>query len=157
LERLANSGYRDVHPAVDKLREGMRSPLSLGRGAHREQPESRRKEGWDTMALHHAGAGEIVDLRPLGQDLRHAKTSAMVKTEIFEVIRLIIHAGANVPAHEVSGTIMLHCLEGRIVLGLGDTSLEMSAGQWVYLDRGVRHSVEGVEESSLLLTIVADR
>lgn len=109
------------------------------------------------MALHHAGAGEIVDLRPLGQDLRHAKTSAMVKTEIFEVIRLIIHAGANVPTHEVSGTIMLHCLEGRIVLGLDDTSLEMSAGQWVYLDRGVRHSVEGVEESSLLLTIVADR
>ena len=52
---------------------------------------------------------------------------------------------------------MLHCLEGRIVLGLIDTVLEMSAGRWVYLNGGVRHSVKGVEESSLLLTILLDR
>jgi quercetin dioxygenase-like cupin family protein len=109
------------------------------------------------MAVHHAKAGEIVDLRPLGEDLKHAKTTAIVKSEIFEVVRLIVHAGANIPPHQVSGAIMLHCLEGHIVLGLIDTVLEMSAGQWVYLNGGVRHSVKGVEESSLLLTILLDR
>ncbi|MEK8125833.1 cupin [Methylocystis sp. IM4] len=83
------------------------------------------------MAIHHARAEEIVDLRPLGQDLKYAKTSAIVKSTIFEAIRLIVHAGANIPPHQVSGTVMLHCLEGRIILGLVERELEMSAGQWV--------------------------
>jgi quercetin dioxygenase-like cupin family protein len=109
------------------------------------------------MAIHHARAEEIVDLRPLGQDLKCAKTSAIVKSKIFEAIRLIVHAGASIPAHQVSGTVMLHCLEGHIVLGLGATDLEMLAGQWVYLDRGSEHSVRGVEDSSLLLMILLER
>jgi quercetin dioxygenase-like cupin family protein len=49
---------------------------------------------------------------------------------------------------------MLHCLEGRVVLGLADGSLELSAGQWIYLDGGAEHSVKGLEDSSLVLTIL---
>jgi len=106
------------------------------------------------MALHHANAEEIVDLHPLGSGLRHAQTSAIVKAEAFEVVRLIIHAGTEMDAHEVPGPIMLHCLEGHVLLALMDASLELSAGQWVYLDGGARHSVKGIEDSSLLLTIL---
>lgn len=108
------------------------------------------------MALHHAKPGEIVDLRPIGHELMHAKTTAIVKSETFEVVRLIVHAGVSIPAHRVSGAITLHCLEGRVVIGLADADLELSAGEWVYLDGGARHSVKGVEESSVLLTILLE-
>jgi quercetin dioxygenase-like cupin family protein len=106
------------------------------------------------MAIQHASAGEIVDLGPLGEALSHARTTAIVKAKTFEVVRLIVHAGAAINPHQVSGPIMLHCLEGRIILGFAESQLELSAGQWIYLDGGTRHSVKGIEHSSLLLTIL---
>jgi quercetin dioxygenase-like cupin family protein len=109
------------------------------------------------MALHHARSGEIVDLRPLGPDLRNTHTTALVKSDAFEAVRLIVPAGREVPAHQVTGAITLHCLEGRIALELASSRLELSAGEWVYLDGGERHSVKGVEDSSVLLTILFDR
>ena len=36
------------------------------------------------MAVHHAGSGEVVDLRPLGAKLHDARTTAIVKTDTFE-------------------------------------------------------------------------
>lgn len=109
------------------------------------------------MALHHAKAGEIVDLKPLGNDLPNSRTTAIVKSEAFEAVRLVIPAGKELPAHEVSGDITLHCIEGRVALGLPDAALELSAGEWIYLEGGASHSVKGIEDSSLLLTILFDR
>lgn len=106
------------------------------------------------MAVRHAKAAEIVDLRPLGPDLKRARTTAITKSATFEAIRLIVPAGMHIPGHRVSGATMLHCLEGRVRLGLADAMLDLSAGQWVYLDGGEHHSVHGVEDSSLLLTIL---
>jgi quercetin dioxygenase-like cupin family protein len=109
------------------------------------------------MAIRHAKAGEVVDLQPLGEGLRNARTTALVKSDAFEAVRLIVPAGKEIPPHQVSGQITLHCLEGHVLLGLSDSTLELSAGQWVYLDGGARHSVTGIEDSSVLLTILFDR
>jgi quercetin dioxygenase-like cupin family protein len=106
------------------------------------------------MAMHHASPEEVFDLAPLGPKLKDARTTAVVKSEAFEVVRLIVHAGTDIKAHQVDGPITLHCLEGRALLGLPETSLELSAGQWVYLEGGVPHSLKGIEDTSLLLTIL---
>lgn len=106
------------------------------------------------MAIQHAKAGEIVDLRPLGAALKDANTRALVKSGTFEAVRLIVKAGRNIADHQVPGAITLHCLEGRVRLGLTDSELELSAGGWIYLEGGTKHSVSGIEDSSLLLTIL---
>lgn len=106
------------------------------------------------MALHHVVSGEVVDLRPLGEAIAGVKTGALVKTDAFEAVRLIVPSGRELPTHSVPGPITLHCLEGRIVLGLVDTQVELAAGEWLYLDGGVAHSVKGIEDSALLLTIL---
>lgn len=106
------------------------------------------------MAVHHANPGEIVDLQPLGDALKDAKTTAIVKAKTFETARLIVRAGTNIAAHQVAGAITLHCLEGRVRLDLADSAIELAAGQWVYLEGGARHSLTGLEDSSLLLTIL---
>jgi quercetin dioxygenase-like cupin family protein len=106
------------------------------------------------MAVHHAKSGEIVDLQPLGGALKDAKTTAIVKAKTFEAVRLIVRAGDDIAPHQVPGAITLHCLEGRVRLGLTDSSVELSAGQWVYLEGGARHSVTGLEDSCVLLTIL---
>lgn len=106
------------------------------------------------MALQHAKPREIVDLRPLGDKLKNVKTAAIVKSERFEAIRLIILADTEIAPHKVPGNIMLHCLEGRVSLGLPDSAIVLNADEWVYLAAGEMHSVRGIEDSSLLLTIL---
>lgn len=106
------------------------------------------------MALHHVKPGEVADLNPLGTKLGDTKTSALAKTAAFEAIRIVVPSGKVIPAHEVAGEITLYCLEGRAILQLDHQNIEMSAGQWLYLDGGVRHAIEGIENSAFLLTIL---
>lgn len=106
------------------------------------------------MALHHAKPGEVIDLRPIGSDLRGARTEAIIKSDRFEAIRLVVRAGAEIPQHKVSGEITLHCLEGHVELGVAPAPIILKANEWVYLEGGAAHSVKAIEDSSLLLTII---
>jgi quercetin dioxygenase-like cupin family protein len=106
------------------------------------------------MAMRRASSAEIFDLGPLGSGLKDARTTAIVKTETFEAVRLIVHAGVEIKTHKVDGPITLHCLEGLAMLRLPDTARELSDGQWLYLEGKVPHSIKGIEDTSLLLTIL---
>lgn len=106
------------------------------------------------MALRHANPGQIVDLQPLGTGLRQARTTAIVKSETFEAVRLVLPAGRDIKPHKVDGPITLYCLEGQAFLRLPTATLELSAGQWVYLDGGEPHSISAIEDTSFLLTIL---
>jgi quercetin dioxygenase-like cupin family protein len=109
------------------------------------------------MALKHAKSGEVVGLGPLGSGLKDSKTSAIIKSEHFEAIRLVLPAGTKIPLHEVAGNVTLHCLEGHVTLGLTGAALDLKAADWVYLDPGEPHSITGIEDSSLLMTILFPR
>lgn len=106
------------------------------------------------MAMHRTSPAEIFDLAPLGTGLKDARTTAIVKSETFEAVRLIVHAGVDIKTHKVEGPITLHCLEGRAQLSLPDKVMELSGGQWLYLEGGIPHAIKGIEDTSLLLTIL---
>jgi quercetin dioxygenase-like cupin family protein len=108
------------------------------------------------MALKHADPGEVVDLRPLGDRFATARTSAIVRTGSFETVRLVVPAGTEVPPHKVGGEITLHCIEGHARLGLESGTVDLRAGDWVFLEGGEPHSLKGIEDTSLLLTILFD-
>jgi quercetin dioxygenase-like cupin family protein len=107
------------------------------------------------MALHHAASGELVDLRSLQSGLgATTRTTALVKSDSFEAIHLVVPGGGQIAPHQVPGEFTLLCMQGRVTIGLTDGVVELSSGQWVYFDGGVRHSVHAIEDSSLLLTIM---
>jgi quercetin dioxygenase-like cupin family protein len=106
------------------------------------------------MALHHAASGEVVDLRSLQSGPGTTRTTALVKSDSFEAIHLVVPAGDQIAPHQVPGEFTLLCMQGRVTIGLTDGVVELSSGQWVYFDGGVRHSVHAIENSSLLLTIM---
>lgn len=106
------------------------------------------------MALKHAEPGEVVSLAPPGPERESARTAAIVRTDAFEAVRLIIARGTSIPSHKVAGQIMLHCLEGHVVIGLEDRTVGLQANDWVYLDGGAAHSVRAIENSAVLLTIL---
>jgi quercetin dioxygenase-like cupin family protein len=105
------------------------------------------------VSIPHAAPGEVIDVRPLGSAVRLAVTTALVKTEELEVIRLVVLAGKEIAPHQAKGAITVQCLEGRIAFIIADRTTELSAGQMLHLPAGVKHAVKGLEDSSVLLTI----
>jgi quercetin dioxygenase-like cupin family protein len=106
------------------------------------------------MAIPHAKSGEVIDLRPWGEPLAPAPTSTLVKTDKLVVIRLAVPVGKELPRHQVPGEITVQCLEGRVTFMAGATARELRAGQMLYLAGNESHSLRGIEDASVLLTIL---
>jgi quercetin dioxygenase-like cupin family protein len=106
------------------------------------------------MAIPHAKPGEAVDVRPLGSALASATTKTLVRAEQVEVIRLIVPAGKEIEEHKAKGELVVQCLEGRVAFTASGTTHNLEAGKLLYLPTGEAHSVKGIENASLLLTIL---
>lgn len=106
------------------------------------------------MAIPHATPGQLIDIRPLGPALPNTVTTTLVKTAQLEVLRLVVPAGKEIPPHQVTGEITVQCLEGRIAFTALGQTLELQAGQMCYLSGGKEHSVKGLEDASVLVTIL---
>lgn len=106
------------------------------------------------MAIPHAKSGEVIDIRPLGQRLHETVTSALVKSDELEVLRLVIPAGETIDRHQVPGAITVQCLEGRVIFKAGDVDRDLSAGEMLFLEGGTPHALRAVGDSSVLVTIL---
>ena len=106
------------------------------------------------MAIPHAKPGEVVDVRPLGSALASAQTQTVVRAEQVEVIRLVVQAGKEIPEHKAKGEVIVHCLEGRVAFTASGKTQTLEAGHLLYLPNGEPHSVKGVENASLLVTVL---
>ena len=108
------------------------------------------------MALHHAESGEIVDIRPLGKQLKDSIATTLVKTAHMQVFRFILLKGTEFGEHKVHGEITVQCLEGVIELSSGARKQTLHAGELVYLKGDAPHALKGIEDASVLVTIVAN-
>jgi len=106
------------------------------------------------MALHHLNPREKIHLPSLDGP-GDVKTSALVKTDRFEAVELVLRTGDEIPSHAVPGYATVHCLQGVVVIEAAG-QVQLSAGDWLYLDRGRPHSVAALEDSSVLVTILFD-
>lgn len=106
------------------------------------------------MAIPHAKSGEVIDVRPLGPALSKARTTTLVKTKTLEIIRLVIPTGKDIPVHQAHGEITVQCLEGRVAFTVGNTRQHLEAGQLLYLSSEEPHALHGIEDASILLTIL---
>jgi quercetin dioxygenase-like cupin family protein len=74
-----------------------------------------------------------------------------------EVVRLIVRSGQEIPQHTTKGEMIVHCLEGRVAFtALGKTQI-LEAGKLLDLPAGEPHAIKGIEDGSLLLTILVPR
>lgn len=109
------------------------------------------------MALHHAASGEIVDVRPLGEKLKREVPVTLVKTPHLQVFRYVLLEGKEFAEHQVRGDITIQCLEGVVEFTSHERTQLLRAGELVYLAGDVPHALKGVEDASVLVTIVSDK
>jgi quercetin dioxygenase-like cupin family protein len=102
------------------------------------------------MALQHAKPGRPVNLSLVGEA---ADKVALVKTGEFEAILLKLAGGETLPNHQVQGSISLQCLSGSAAIELDGSRQVLKPADWLFLEGGTPHALEGITDCSLLLTI----
>lgn len=78
----------------------------------------------------------------------------LVREDDLRIVVIAMRAGAVIPEHQTSDTLALQVVTGNVRLTLADGgSRELTGAQLLVLKGGVRHAVEALEESALLLTL----
>ncbi len=77
----------------------------------------------------------------------------LVKQGGLNVVLTHLHAGGALAEHSALGATTVQVLDGHVLVKIGDESLDARAGRLIAFDARVRHSVEAIEDSTLLLTL----
>lgn len=105
------------------------------------------------MADPQTNPGEVVDICPSEPTLAVAQREILIRTEQLEVARRVVPAGTEIKEHKAKGEIIVQCLQGCVTYIVSGKARTLKAGTLLYLPTGEPHSVTGVENALLLLTI----
>jgi quercetin dioxygenase-like cupin family protein len=105
------------------------------------------------MAQPHATSGEVIDVRPLGERLTGAVSTALIKAEQLEIARLVLPTGKELPEHQTPGEVVVQCIEGRIEFRSYGKTQVLNPGDLIHLGGQASHALKALENSSLLLIV----
>jgi len=77
----------------------------------------------------------------------------LIKYDDLRVVLIALAAQTRLPEHKADGRISVHVLSGHIQLRASGRTFNLRPGGLLAIDQGVRHDVEALEESAVLLTI----
>ncbi len=83
------------------------------------------------------------------------KVETLAKTEAFELKRLSLSQGAEVPEHHAPGPITVQCLSGRVAFRAGGVEHDLPAGRLLHLAAREPHALVAIEDSVVLVTKMA--
>ncbi|MDB6000353.1 MAG: cupin [Rhizobacter sp.] len=105
------------------------------------------------MAQNHTASGQLASVLPLAAALVNGKTTAILKSQELEVMRIVLLAGKAMAEHWAPGEITLQCIEGAIEFTSPHGVSVMRAGDLIHLCAREPHSLKALEDSSALLTM----
>jgi quercetin dioxygenase-like cupin family protein len=77
----------------------------------------------------------------------------LFKKHDFRIVLITMEAAARMKEHHADGTISVQVLKGKIRFNVAGKTHELGTGNLFTLAASIRHDVEAVEDSALLLTI----
>src|SRR5690606_34684523 len=80
-----------------------------------------------------------------------AKT--LVKYPSLRVVLIVLGEGGRIPEHETAGRITIQTVKGRVRTHAAGRVFDMPAGRVLALERSVRHELEALGDSAVVLTI----
>jgi quercetin dioxygenase-like cupin family protein len=109
------------------------------------------------MHTTHLQSGEMIDLSVPDESVNTDGTVALATTDEWELSRLRVAAGSYHSPRSTGGAALLHCLDGKVGVALGEEEMLLHGGQILFLTRGTRYSLHGIEDGSVLLITCAAR
>ncbi len=84
-----------------------------------------------------------------------ARSEVLAQNDSLQILRITVAAGEEKPTYCAPGLTILQCMQGKVeVHREGQTQL-LEAGQTLCLGPGEQHSLKGIEDATLLLSVRA--
>jgi quercetin dioxygenase-like cupin family protein len=77
----------------------------------------------------------------------------LVKEPDLRIVLMALYGKAHLREHHASGPISIQVIEGALRVRLLNDSIELTAGQVLAVESGIRHDVEAIGAGAFLLTI----
>jgi quercetin dioxygenase-like cupin family protein len=122
---------------------------SFERTASPEQHTGREEE---PVMLESCPAPDRILHLPIGAAIGTARSTTLLKSAGLELIRLVIPAGKRIPPHRAPCEITVQCLEGHVAFEHDGHAVDLRAGDLLHLCPQEIHALEGVVDSSVLVT-----
>jgi quercetin dioxygenase-like cupin family protein len=106
------------------------------------------------MALPHAQPLDIIDVAPLGDQLRDTVSTSLIKTDRIQLLHMVLAAHQDQPQHHVDDECTIHCLEGDVEVVMGSGVRRLGPGQLVVLPAKQQHALRARARSAVLVTLV---
>lgn len=114
------------------------------------------------MALPHARPLDVIDLKPgtgstatpPGLPDGPGVSRSILKTNQLQLLRLVLHAGHDIPDHAMPGEILVQCLSGEVDVVTRNEWSRLVAAQLVVVPAGESHKVHAHRDSVLIMTVV---
>ena len=108
--------------------------------------------------------GNTFDIAPVATEMRgeagyeHGGHTVrpLVREADLRVMLLVMKAGSVIKEHSSKETASVYTVSGHIRVNLPTGVVDVPSGRLLVLERGLRHSVEAVEESAFLLSRGSD-
>jgi quercetin dioxygenase-like cupin family protein len=94
-----------------------------------------------------------INLRAIAEDHEDRRAVTLIRESGMHVVLVSLKRGAVLREHAAPGPATVQVLDGHVRIDLGDDHIDASFGRLVAFDAGVRHEVEALEDSALLLTL----
>ena len=108
------------------------------------------------MALPHARPLDVVSVRPLGDALRDAVSTSLVKTERVQLLHLVLRAHEDRPLHHVDDACVLHCLEGTVEVEMPGGTRRLDEGDLIVLPAKQPHALRARSDAAVLMTLLLE-
>lgn len=109
------------------------------------------------MALPHASHLDVINVAPLGEQLKGAVSTSLIKTGRMQLLHMVLAAHQDQPQHHVADECTIHCLEGEVEVVLNGGVRKLRGGQMVLLPAGEKHSLRARSDCAVLVTLLLDR
>ena len=100
------------------------------------------------MALPHAQPLDIINVAPLGDALRDAVSTSLIKTDRLQLLHLVLPKHHDQPHHHVDDECTIHCLEGDVEVVMAGGTRRLGPGQLVVLPGKQKHSLRARTDSA---------
>jgi quercetin dioxygenase-like cupin family protein len=80
-----------------------------------------------------------------------AKT--VLRNSDLRIVLMVLQHGASIPRHYAKGSLIIHALDGRVIVTLLDSSFDLGANNVLAVGPEIAHALVAIEDSALLLTI----
>jgi len=98
-------------------------------------------------------AEAVTELHGLATEGQDRRGITLVKQGGLNVVLTHLHAGGSLAEHSAPGAATVLVVDGHVRVQVGADVLDAPSGRLIAFDAGVRHEVEAIEDSTLLLTL----